>query len=175
MSGLRRDRKFELVLYPDSDSYDCDAVIQLSQSYFADWAYCLHYADTTDDGELKKPHIHFVGKLSDMRSPEVVCKDLGLPINAISNIKNWKAACRYLIHLDQPQKYQYQPDDVVSSFAILSAFSLPDEEQARRIMEYIVQNGCTKVSEVTLWALNNGCYSGFRRGFAIWNQILREN
>ena len=81
MSGLRRDRKFELVLYPDSDSYDCDTVIQLSQSYFADWAYCLHYADTTDDGKLKKAHIHFVGKLSDMRSPDVVCKDLGLPIN----------------------------------------------------------------------------------------------
>lgn len=171
----RRDRKFELVLYPDSDSYHCDAIIQLAQSYFSDWAYCLHYADTTDDGVLKKPHIHFVGKLSEVRSPDVVCKDLGLPINAISNIKSWKAACRYLIHLDQPQKYQYQPDDVVSSFAILSFFSLPDEEQARRIMEYIVQNGCTKVSDVTLWALNNGCYSGFRRGFAIWNQILREN
>ena len=172
---MRRDRKFELVLYPDSDSYDCDYVIQLAKSCFVDWAYCLHYADTTDDGELKKAHIHFIGKFSDARSPDVVCKDLGLPINAISNIKSWKAACRYLIHLDQPDKYQYQPDDVVSSFAILSAFSLPDEEQARRIMEYIVQNGCTKVSEVTLWALNNGCYSGFRRGFAIWNQILREN
>ena len=130
MSGLRRDRKFELVLYPDSDSYDCDAVITLAQSYFSDWAYCLHYADTTDDGELKKAHIHFVGKLSDVKSPEVVCKDLGLPLNAISNIK---------------------------------------------IMEYIVQSGCTKVSDVTLWALNNGCYSGFRRGFAIWCQILREN
>lgn len=174
MSRLRRDRKFELVLYPDSDLYNCDSVIQLSQSYFADWAYCLHHSDTTDDGELKKAHIHFVGKLSDVRSPEVVCKDLGLPFNAISNIKNWKAACRYLIHLDQPQKYQYQLDDVVSSFSILSSFSLPDEEQARRIMEYIMQNGCTKVSDVTLWALNNGCYSGFRRGFAIWNQILRE-
>ena len=91
MSGLRRDRKFELVLYPDSDSYDCDAVITLAQSYFSDWAYCLHYADTTDDGELKKAHIHFVGKLSDVKSPEVVCKDLGLPLNAISNIKNWKS------------------------------------------------------------------------------------
>lgn len=175
ISGLRRDRKFELVLYPDSYSYDCDAVIQLSQSYFSDWAYCLHYADTTDDGELKKSHIHFVGKLGDVRSPDVVCKDLGLPVNAISNIKNWKSACRYLIHLDQSHKYQYQPDDVVSSFPILSFFSLPDEEQARRIMEYILQTSCTKVSDVTLWALNNGCYSGFRRGFAIWSQILREN
>lgn len=173
--ALRRDRKFELILYPDADVYDCDAVIQLAKSYFALWAYCLHYADTTDCGELKKAHIHFLGKLSDPIDPAVVCKDLGLPLNAIANVKNWKAACRYLIHLDQPDKFQYSPDDVVASFPILSLFSIPDEDQARRIMDYIVQNGCTKVSDVTRWALNNGCYSGFRRGFAIWNQILHEN
>lgn len=173
--ALRRDRKFELVLYPDSAVYDCDAVIQLAKSYFSAWAYCLHGADLLDFGELKKSHIHFLGKLADPRDPSVVCKDLGVPVNSIANVKSWKAACRYLIHLDQPEKSQYSPDDVVASFPILSLFSIPDEEQARRIMDYIVQNGCTKVSEVTLWALNNGCYSGFRRGFAIWNQILREN
>lgn len=172
---LRRDRKFELVLYPDSDAYDCDVVIQLAKSYFSAWAYCLHYADVLDSGELKKVHIHFLGKLADPRDPSVVCKDLGVPVNSIANVKSWKAACRYLIHLDQPEKFQYSPDDVAASFPILSSFSMPDEEQARRIMEYILENGCVKVSEVTLWALNNGCYSGFRRGFAIWNQILREN
>lgn len=172
--ALRRDRKFELVLYPDSDGYDCDAVIQLAKSYFLAWAYCLHYADTTDDEELKKAHFHFLGKFSDPRDPSVVCKDLGLPVNTIANVKNWKAACRYLIHLDQPDKFQYSPDDVVSSFPIHAFFSLPDEEQARRIMQYILETRCTTVSDVTLWALNNGCYSGFRRGFAIWNQIMCE-
>lgn len=173
--ALRRDRKFELVLYPDSAVYDCDAVIQLAKSYFSAWAYCLHYADFFDSGELKKSHIHFLGKLADPRDPSVVCKDLGVPVNSIANVKSWKAACRYLIHLDHPEKFCYSPDDVVASFPILSFFSIPDDEQARRIMEYILQSGCTKVSEVTLWALNNGCYSGFRRGFAIWSQILREN
>lgn len=173
--GLRRDRKFELVLYPESDVYDCDSVIQLAKSYFVSWAYCLHCADVKDDGELKKAHIHFLGKLSDPREPSVVCKDLGLPVNAIANVKSWKAACRYLIHLDHSDKFQYSPDSVVASFPVLPLFSLPDDVQARRIMDYILENGCTKVSEITLWALDNGCYSGFRRGFAIWNQILREN
>jgi hypothetical protein len=173
--GLRRDRKFEIILYPDSDVYDCDVVIQRAISYFSAWAYCLHYGDTTDDGELKKAHIHFLGKLSDPIEPSLVCKDLSLPVNAIANVKSWKAACRYLIHLDSPDKFQYSPDDVVTSFPILAFFSLPDEDQARRIIEYISQSGCTKVSDLTLWALNNGCYSGLRRGFAIWNQILREN
>ena len=134
---MKRDRKFELILYPDSDLYDCDSILTSSQSYFSSWAYCLHDSDISEDGSSKKDHIHFLGKLDDVRSPEVVCRDLQLPFNSISNVKSWKAACRYLVHLDSPTKYQYSVDDVVSSFPILSFFSLPDDEQARRILAFI--------------------------------------
>lgn len=171
---MKRDRKFELVLYPDSESYDIDTVLAASTSYFPMWAYCLHDSDLCDDGTPKKSHIHFLGKLDDVRSPEVVCRDLCLPISSISNVKSWKAACRYLIHLDSPTKFQYSVDDVVSSFPILSYFSLPDDEQARRILDYISSSGCNRVFDLTLWALDNGCYPALRRGFAIWSQILRE-
>lgn len=171
---MKRDRKFELVLYPDSESYDIDTVLVACISYFSMWAYCLHDSDFCEDGSPKKSHIHFLGKLDDVRSPEVVCRDLCLPSSSISNVKSWKAACRYLIHLDSPTKFQYSIDDVVSSFPILSYFSLSDDEQARRILDYISSSGCTRVSDLTLWSLDNGCYSGLRRGFAIWSQILRE-
>lgn len=171
---MKRDRKFELILYPDSESYDIDIVLTSAKSYFPVWAYCLHDSDTNDDGAPKKVHIHFLGKLDDVRSPDVVCRDLQLPINSITNVKSWKAACRYLVHLDSPTKFQYSIDDVISSFPILSFFSISDEEQARRILDFISISRCTCVSDVTAWALDNGCYSGFRRGFAIWSQILRE-
>ncbi len=171
---MKRDRKFELVLYPDSESYDIDTVLAACCSYFSMWAYCLHDSDVCEDGSPKKSHIHFLGKFDDVRAPEVVCRDLRLPISSISNVKSWKAACRYLIHLDSPTKYQYSVDDVISSFPILSYFSLPDDEQARRILDFISSTGCSRVSDLTLWALDNGCYSALRRGFAIWSQILRE-
>lgn len=171
---LKRDRKFELVLYPDSESYDIDLVLNSAFSYFSSWAYCLHDSDIHEDGTPKKDHIHFVGKLDDVRSPEVVCRDLSVPFTSISNIKNWRAACRYLVHLDSPCKFQYPFDYVISSFPILPFFSLSDDEQARRIMEFIKSTGCNRASDLTVWALDNGCYSGLRRGFAIWSQILRE-
>ncbi len=171
---MKRDRKFELVLYPDSESYDIDTVLAACCSYFSMWAYCLHDSDLCEDGSPKKSHIHFLGKLDDVRSPDVVCRDLCLPSSSISNVKSWKAACRYLIHLDSSTKFQYSVDDVVSSFPILSYFSLPDDEQARRILDYISSSGCCRVSDLTLWALDNGCYPALRRGFAIWSQILRE-
>lgn len=171
---MKRDRKFELILYPDSESYSIDSVMTLAQSYFCSWAYCLHDSDILDDGSPKKEHIHFLGKLDDVRSPDVVCRDLQIPLNSIANVKSWKSACRYLVHLDSPTKYQYSIDDVISSFPILSYFSLPDDEQARRILAFISSSCCTRVSDLTLWALDNGCYSCLRRGFAIWSQILRE-
>lgn len=171
---MKRDRKFELVLYPDSDSYDFDIILKSAISYFPIWAYCLHDSDVSEDGSPKKAHIHFLGKLDEVRSPDVVCRDLLLPSSSLSNVKSWKAACRYLVHLDSPTKFQYSLDDVVSSFPIFSYFSLSDEEQARRILDYISSSGCRSVFSLTLWCLDNGCYSGFRRGFAIWSQILRE-
>lgn len=171
---MKRDRKFELVFYPDSESYDIDSVLSASISYFSEWAYCLHDSDINEDGSPKKAHIHFIGKLSDMRSPDVVCRDLQIPLNSISNIRKWKSACRYLVHLDTPTKFQYSFDDVVSSFPILSFYGLSDDEQARHILDFIKSSGCKCVTELTVWALDNGCYSGLRRGFAIWSQILRE-
>ena len=168
---MKRDRKFELVLYPDSESYDIDSVLDSARSYFPMWAYCLHDSDITDDGLPKKDHIHFLGKLDDVRAPAV---DLQLPINSIANVKSWKAACRYLVHLDSPTKFQYSIDDVISSFPILSFFSLPAEEQARRILDFLSTHKFCSLSSLTRWALDNGCYSGLRRGFAIWSQVLRE-
>ena len=171
---MKRDRKFELILYCDSDSYDIDSVLGLAIDYFPVWAYCLHDSDVLEDGTPKKEHIHFLGKLDDVRTPVVVCRDLQVPINSIANVKSWKAACRYLVHLDSPTKFQYSIDDVISSFPILSFFSLPDDEQARRILDFISSTNCHSVSVLTSWALDNGCYSGLRRGFAIWSQVLRE-
>ena len=171
---MKRDRKFELILYPDSESYDIDTALSSAISYFPMWAYCLHDSDITDDGSPKKDHIHFLGKLDDVRSPDVVCRDLQLPIHSIANVKNWKAACRYLVHLDSPSKFQYSIDDVISSFPILSFFSLPDEEQARRILDYLSTHKYCSLSSLTRWALDNGCYSGLRRGVAIGSQVLRE-
>lgn len=171
---MKRDRKFELVLYPDSESYNFDSVLDSALSYFPMWAYCLHDSDISDDGTPIKSHIHFLGKLDDVRSPEVVCRDLQLSLSSIANVKSWKAACRYLVHLDYPTKFQYSFDDVISSFPILSFFSLPDDEQARRILDFISSTNCRSVSALTSWALDNGCYSGLRRGFAIWSQVLRE-
>lgn len=107
----KKYRSFAGTLYPDSESYDCEQLLSVIRSKFIDWAYILHDKDTDDNGELKKSHIHWVGRATP-RTLSVVSNFLGLPENDIEIVKNFDNMVMYLIHLNDIDKFQYSPDDV---------------------------------------------------------------
>ena len=56
MASRKMSRNFQGVIYPDSQSYDCQEVLsKLAQ--FSDFAYILHDQDVDENGELKSPTI----------------------------------------------------------------------------------------------------------------------
>ena len=112
----KKFRSFAGTLYPDSESYDCEHLLSVIRSKFIDWAYILHDKDTDENGVLKKPHIHWVGRATP-RCLSVVANFLGLPENNIEVVKNFDNTVCYLIHLNDIDKYQYSPDDVESNFS----------------------------------------------------------
>lgn len=107
----KKFRSFAGTLYPDSESYDCETLLSTIRSKFIDWAYILHDKDGAANGELKKPHIHWVGRATP-RCLSVVSNFLGLPENDIEVVKNFDNMVMYLIHLNDIDKFQYSPDDV---------------------------------------------------------------
>lgn len=107
----RKFRSFAGTLYPDSESYDCETLLSTIRSKFIDWAYILHDKDTDENGVLKKPHFHWVGRATP-RCLSVVSNFLGLPENDIEVVKNFDNMVMYLIHLNDIDKFQYSPDDV---------------------------------------------------------------
>lgn len=107
----KKFRSFAGTLYPDSESYDCETLLSTIRSKFIDWAYILHDKDVAANGELKKPHIHWVGRATP-RCLSVVSNFLGLPENDIEVVKNFDNMVMYLIHLNDIDKFQYSPDDV---------------------------------------------------------------
>lgn len=171
---MKSSRSWELVLYPDAENYCCDEVIANAVQYFEQWAYILHDSDTTAVGDAKKSHYHFYGKCPTPRTPQSVSNVIGVPLESIRNVNKWKSAIRYLIHADNPEKFQYEPDSVSSNFPLDGIFTISDDKQARLIMQHILDTRSSSIVELTSWALDNGCYSGFRRGFAIWAKILNE-
>lgn len=107
----KKFRSFAGTLYPDSESYDCETLLSTIRSKFIDWAYILHDKDVDEKGELKKSHIHWVGRATP-RCLSVVSNFLGLSENDIEVVKNFDNMVMYLIHLNDIDKFQYSPDDV---------------------------------------------------------------
>lgn len=115
----KRDRKFTGVIYPDSVSYDCEAVLQYVNSNF-DCAYILHDCDVIEEtGEIKKPHYHLVFRWASgsARTLASVGKEIGLPDEEIHSLQycgNLDGALLYLVHDtdESKDKAQYSPDDV---------------------------------------------------------------
>lgn len=172
---MKQDKKWELVLYPDSDSYDVSAVLSDLVGVFDQWAYILHDSDFDADGNLKKPHYHFYGKSADKLTSSGIAYRVHIPESSCRVVSRWKSALRYLVHADNPEKHQYNVSDISANFPLAGIFTVSDDMQAARIFSYISDTRCTSVTILTAWAIQNGYYSGLRRGFAIFSQLLREN
>ena len=100
-------RSFLGVLYPDANNYNCDEVLERLNAFFPQLAYIVHDMDVDDNGELKKPHIHWVGQRSAC-TLDFVASNLEIPENSIEYCRKFKRSIRYLIHKDSPSKFQYE-------------------------------------------------------------------
>jgi len=75
---------------------------------FPDWAWILHQPDSDDGTE----HIHFMVRANGTRSIKNIADKIELPGNYIQIVKNLVGMRRYFMHLDEPDKHQYDVYDV---------------------------------------------------------------
>lgn len=114
-----KSKYFCCVLYPDSATYDFDDVIKgLAEEHLTFAVSPIHDRDVEDDGSLKKAHFHLLLAYSSATT--------------LNNIRGWFKACglqesdlhsvrvcasgvgyfRYLTHKDNPEKAQYDDNDI---------------------------------------------------------------
>lgn len=75
-----------------------------------------HDCDTTAAGEIKEVHWHVVVRFShavQAKEAKEVLVAFGCKEASVQYRDSWTAVARYLCHLDDPNKYQYDPADVV--------------------------------------------------------------
>lgn len=104
-----RRREYAFILYPESCSPDwLSFVTELQQPFF----WILHDKDLNPDGSLKKPHYHVMIMFDNPRSENSLrklsnrCGGNG----HLSVLMSRRGYARYLCHLDNPEKYQYDPE-----------------------------------------------------------------
>ena len=165
-------RIFTGTVYPDAENYNCDdvlfKVLQQPES-----AYILHDKDDV------KSHIHFLFRLPQPTTPHKVAVLLGLPENVIECGRSFPALVRYLIHLDDPDKYQYSPDDVqTETIDLQSYFSANKSEKSLDDGLFVLdllkhfEGSYPSRRSVIEYVVANGDYNAFRRNYNILKDVL---
>lgn len=174
----KQSRTFSVILYPDSETYNHEEVLAAACEYFPEWAYIFHDKDVLEDGSPKKPHYHFVGRMKDSRTPQIVANKIGIEANYVQCRKGYtfKKGVRYLCHLDDPKKAQYD-GGLISSNIDCSVHLDPYNavSQGQAIFQKITTECITDIEVLAAWAFREGCYAELRRGYGIWRDLVNAN
>lgn len=109
--GTGRTRNYATVVYPDSAAAHWQDI--LSEQFVPAFISPLHDHDFNPDGEEKKPHWHvllmFEGVKTSDQASEIFNKISGVGCEVVQSLRGYS---RYLCHLDNPEKFQYNVEDV---------------------------------------------------------------
>lgn len=177
MSNAKQYRIFTGVLYPDSKSYDYQDMLKILGDVFDEFAFVSHDSDVDAAGNPKKVHTHWLGRLQNPTTIAGISLRTTLPAHDIEAGKSFKALVRYLIHLDDPDKAQYDPVSVTANFDLakyLRNGKESDAEKAAKLLQFIMETHCTSMLVLMDWALKNDCWDALRRGGSLFRTCQAE-
>lgn len=136
-----RTRNFATVVYPESAP--ADWMDRLNNYHIAALVSPLHDRDINPNGEQKKPHYHVMLIFESPADFESKVKPIFDDIGGVGRemVNSARGYARYLCHLDNPEKAQYDPADVrcMAGADYYSITNLPtdDTKMLGEIMLYI--------------------------------------
>lgn len=96
-----------------------DSILAEHDKDIKHFAYILHNNDVREDGTNKSPHWHIMLKLNESRRRADIASWFSLEEKYIQDSKSGKydLMVAYLIHLNAPEKYQYETGDIYANFS----------------------------------------------------------
>lgn len=115
-------------------------------------SYCIitHDKDILPSGETKPPHFHAILTFSNAKTIETIAKTVGVENQYVSKIRTTtKSARLYLVHRNNPEKYQYDPSEVYADFDYINYVDDCPVKQKRETIAERIQTG--EIKEYNLW------------------------
>lgn len=135
-----KKRNWGAVVYPESAPADWIEILKLKGISFA--VSPLHDKDTNPTGEPKKPHYHiilsFSGPVTD-KTVNQIMSELNQPIAiALESVRGYY---RYFTHADNPEKYQYNSNEiqVFNGFDVTDVLNNFEVFQCLKTIQALVQ------------------------------------
>lgn len=160
----KRVRNFATVVYPESAPEDW--LSRLGNQLIPAFVSPLHDLDIDPYGEPKKPHYHVIIMYDSMKTfeqaQEVVNDIGGVGLEVVNSTRGY---ARYLCHLDNPEKIQYDKGFVKSfcgaDYEATIGLSLDKYIAIREMIQFCRENGIVSYSELLEYAMDNK-YAWFR-------------
>lgn len=192
MKNNVRSRYFQCLLYPDNMEHV--KVLSVIESNY-EFAYITHDLDLKESDELyddsdryKKTHVHCILFFNNATTAGALSKKLGLDMRFIQPVMNIKASLRYLCHIDNTDKAQYDPLSVVTSSSVISsklnnALSsgkdrrnncrvVRESETVSQILNYILDHKIQCMPELTQYIISNNYWDVYRRNYYIIKEYV---
>lgn len=158
--GHDRTRVWAAVVYPDSAPNNWRDLIDENR---IEWAESpLHDKDVNPGtGEIKKAHWHIVMSFDGPKSYEQVCEILE-PVHcpAPQKCHSLKGAVRYFVHIDNPEKFQYDKSGIVGHGgfdvdAALAPSSGQRYELIAEMQDFVLEHGVIEFQDLFDYARKN--------------------
>lgn len=114
-----KSKYFCCILYPDSTTYDVDKIIKsLAEEHLTFAVSPIHDRDIEDDGSLKKGHYHLLlaySSATTLNNIRCWINACGMPESELHSVRVCASGVgyyRYLTHKDNPEKAQYDDNDI---------------------------------------------------------------
>lgn len=109
--ATKRTRNYATVVYPESAPENWQEL--LASKFVPAFISPLHDKDINPGGEPKKPHFHVMIMFDNVKTKEQAQEVFsligGVGCEVVNSLRGY---ARYLCHLDNPEKAQYEPETV---------------------------------------------------------------
>ena len=165
----QRNRYWATIIYQESVPDDWKE--RLKNLHTPALASPIHDKDIDNKGEVKKSHRHIILLYESLKSRKQATE----AFSVIGGVGAESVAClrsyvRYLTHIDNPEKAQYNSDDVIAfsgaDYNLLSELSTDKYKIMAEILDYITDNHIESYAEVLNYARHNN---------PSWFRVLVDN
>lgn len=156
--GQGRTRNFATAVYPESAPQDWQVI--LAEQCVPAFISPLHDKDVNPTGEPKKPHYHVMIMFDGVKTSEQAREVFDL-IGGVGTevVKSLRGYARYLCHLDNPEKHQYNVDDVVSlagaEYRSIIGLATDKYVAIGEMMDFCILNQIMSYAQLLVYARHN--------------------
>ena len=152
-----RTRNWTFVVYPDSAPQNWREIIDEDHIQWIESP--LHDQDKVANDEMKKAHWQVLVMYGGLKSYKQI-EELTQRINATIPQKcaSTKGLVRYMVHMDNPEKFQYSRSEIIGHGGAdvaeyLKATGASRYLLIREMMDYVKENHVTEMNELIYYAM----------------------